>query len=105
VQTTARVLDARAAIEAARSVKGWHWACYEYYAAKHYLQKALVEAGYSDFEAAIDFATKAVRYAQEARNLAQIRGTQNAKPPVTCNEPKDMVAKYRHLFEKSAAKK
>lgn len=66
VQSTSRISDAKVAFTRARVVGAHHKAPYEYYSAEYYLHKANEEWGYSDFEAAYDFATKAEDAAKEA---------------------------------------
>jgi hypothetical protein len=43
---------------------------YEYYSAVEYLKKAREEVSYSDYEAAMDFATEALTSARSARDIA-----------------------------------
>lgn len=66
VQSTSRISDAKVAFARARVVGAHHKAPYEYYSAEYYLHKANEEWGYSDFEAAYDFATRAEDAAKEA---------------------------------------
>ena len=66
VQSTARISEARVDFERARVVEAHKKAPYEYYSAKYYLHKANEEWGYSDFEAAYDYARKAKQAAQAA---------------------------------------
>ncbi|MBN2524805.1 MAG: DUF4398 domain-containing protein [Deltaproteobacteria bacterium] len=42
---------------------------YEYYLAVEYLKKAREEVGYSDYEAALEYAREARKYAQLAREI------------------------------------
>jgi hypothetical protein len=104
VQSTATILDATAATEAAKAMKAWHWACYEYYGSLIYLQKAIEEAGYSDFEAANDFATKALKFAKAARRLARVRSVRKKPPPVTCLTPQGYKKKAREEARKAKEK-
>jgi hypothetical protein len=43
---------------------------YEYYSAVEYLHKAREEVGYSDYEAAVDYAREARSFARSAREIA-----------------------------------
>ena len=70
VQTTAHLLDAEVQIEAARTAQADKLAPYEWTLANLYIHKAREEVGYSDFEAAVDFAKKASLNANEARKKA-----------------------------------
>ncbi|MBU8898384.1 hypothetical protein DRW03_33410 [Corallococcus sp. H22C18031201] len=67
VKTTANLLDAEVQIQAARTAGAEKEAPYEWTAANLYLQKAREEVGYSDYQAGVDFAVKAARFANEAR--------------------------------------
>lgn len=71
VRSTAQISDAEAALERARVVEAHTKAPFEYYSAKEYLRKAREEWGYSDFEAAKDYADEATRRAVDARNKAK----------------------------------
>ncbi len=81
VQSTAFLLDADVALEAARTADAEKYAPYEFTAARLYLQKAREEVGYSDYDVAVDFAKKASKFANEAkkRSLATVAG--DASPP------------------------
>lgn len=67
VQSTAYLLDADVQIQAARTAGAERYAPYEWTAANLYLRKAREEVGYSDFQAGVDFAEKASKFANEAR--------------------------------------
>ncbi len=56
VTATAGINDAEYALERARVADADESAPYEYYTARHFLQKAKEEWGYSDFQAAADYA-------------------------------------------------
>jgi hypothetical protein len=43
---------------------------YEYYMAVEYLHQARVEVGYSEYEAALEFAQEAQSFARKARDIA-----------------------------------
>jgi Domain of unknown function (DUF4398) len=73
IQSTALLLDAEVDLEAAKTAGADRFAPYEYTSAALYIHKAREEAGYSDFQVAVDFAKKAQVFAKEAkeRTLAQ----------------------------------
>lgn len=95
VQYTAKYLDATAAIEAAHVENAWKQACYEYYASIRYLQKAMEEAGFSDFEAAANYADKSWKLAVAARNLARERKIKRKYIPVMCQAPPKILKFYK----------
>lgn len=66
VQSTSRISDAKVAFTRARVAEAHKDAPYEYYSAQYYLHKANEEWGYSDFEAAYDYADLAEENAREA---------------------------------------
>ncbi|MBZ4395093.1 DUF4398 domain-containing protein [Myxococcus sp. MISCRS1] len=70
VKSTANILDAEVQIQAARTAGADKLAPYEWTAANLYLDKAREEVGYSDYQAGVDFAVKASRFANEAREKA-----------------------------------
>jgi hypothetical protein len=70
VKSTANLLDAEVQIQAARTAGAEKLAPYEWTAANLYLHKAREEVGYSDYQAGVDFAVKASRFANEAREKA-----------------------------------
>ncbi|QSQ24373.1 DUF4398 domain-containing protein [Pyxidicoccus parkwayensis] len=70
VKSTANILDAEVQIQAARTAGAEKLAPYEWTAANLYLGKAREEVGYSDYQAGVDFAVKASRFANEAREKA-----------------------------------
>lgn len=71
VQSTSRISDAKVAFTRARVANAHKQAPFEYYSAQYYLHKASEEWGYSDFEAAYDYAIKAEEAAKEARLKAK----------------------------------
>ncbi len=83
VQSTAYLLDADVALEAAHTADAEMYAPYEYTAARLYLQKAREEVGYSDYEVALDFAKKASKFANEAKkkSLATAANEEASPPP------------------------
>lgn len=66
IQSTQRISEAEVAFERARVAEAQIRAPYEFWSASHYLYKAKEEWGYSDFEAAYDYATQARRAAEAA---------------------------------------
>jgi hypothetical protein len=80
VQSTAYLMDAEVQIEAARTAQAERYAPYEWTAANLYYRKSKEEVGYSDFEQAVDFAQKAQKYAQQARDNA-MKATRKDEPP------------------------
>ena len=70
VRSTANILDAEVQIQAARTAGAEKLAPYEWTAANLYIHKAREEVGYSDYQAGVDFAVKASKYANEAREKA-----------------------------------
>ncbi len=80
-QSTAYLMDAETMLEAARTAQADKLAPYEWTAANLYLHKSKEEAGYSDFEQAVDFAKKAVDFATRARDNALKLGRRAEPPP------------------------
>ena len=70
VQSAAWMMDAEVALQSARTAGAAEKAPYELTAAELYLHKAREELGYAEYEVALDFARKATRSAQEARERA-----------------------------------
>jgi hypothetical protein len=70
LQSTAWMMDAEVALASARTAGAADKAPYELTAAELYLHKAREELGYAEYEVAVDFARKATRNAQEARDKA-----------------------------------
>ncbi len=70
VKSTSHLLDAEVQIQAARTAGAEKLAPFEWTAANLYIRKAREEIGYSDYQAGVDFAEKAARYAAEARQKA-----------------------------------
>ena len=66
IQSTTRLGEAAVALERARVAEADRKAPYEYYSARFYLYKAEEEWSYSDFNAALDYATEARRAAEAA---------------------------------------
>ena len=70
VKSTSHLLDAEVQIQAARTAGAEKLAPYEWTAANLYIRKAREEVSYSDYQAGVDFAEKAARFAAEARQRA-----------------------------------
>lgn len=83
IQSTAFLLDADVALEAARTAGAEKYAPYEFTSARLYLLKAREEVGYSDFQVAVDFAKKASQFANEAKekSLATAQSEVSSPPP------------------------
>jgi hypothetical protein len=88
VQSTSRISDAKVAFARARVVEAHEKAPYEYYSAQYYLHKAKEEWGYSDFEAAYDYASKA----EEAARTAIIKAKEDPWPGSPVEEAKQRKA-------------
>lgn len=82
LSTTTRVSEARVAIAAAEAVGAKEGAVYEYVSALEYLRKAREEEGYSDYQAAIDYAVQARTFAEKALERANARGELGTPPAV-----------------------
>jgi hypothetical protein len=70
IQTTAWMMDAEVALNAAKTAGAVERSPYELAAAELYLHKCREELGYSEYELAVEYARKATRHAQEARERA-----------------------------------
>ena len=70
-QSTIRINEAEVAFEKAQLNKASEAAPYEYHSARLYLHKAKEEWGYSDFEAALDYATRSKEMAEMATRMAK----------------------------------
>ncbi len=79
VRSTAALIDADVAIEAARAAGAAQTSPYEFTAAEAYLQKAREVSGYAQYEAATRFAARARDLGNEARKNA-IAASNKAKP-------------------------
>jgi hypothetical protein len=71
VRSTQAISKAEVEFERARVVGAHNKAPYEYHSAKQYLHKAKEEWGYSEFQAALDYAEEAERAAESARRKAK----------------------------------
>lgn len=84
VRSTAFLLDADVALQAARTAGAETHAPYEFTSAQLYLQKAREEVGYSDYQVAVEFAVKASKFANDARDKAlAAAGSDLPTPPRT----------------------
>jgi hypothetical protein len=70
LKSTSHLLDAEVQILAARTAGAEKLAPYEWTAANLYIHKAREEVSYSDYQAGVDFAEKASRFAAQAREQA-----------------------------------
>ena len=61
---------AQTAIDQAKGAQADEKAPYEYFSALQYFDKAREEEGYSDYQACIDLAVKALEHAEKSRKLA-----------------------------------
>jgi hypothetical protein len=87
VRSTAYLLDADVALEAARTASADKYAPYEYTSAQMYLLKAREEVGYSDYDVALDFAQKASKYANEARQKSMSAAAAEDTVPLPSSGP------------------
>src|SRR5256885_9293470 len=73
VRSTGFILDAEVQIQAARTAGADKLAPYEWTSANLYLHKARESVGHSAYQVAVDFAEKASKFANQAReqSLAQ----------------------------------
>lgn len=79
IQSTASLIDADVALEAARAAGAPQTSPYEFTAAEAYLQKAREVSGYAQYEAATRYAARARDLGNEARKNA-IAASNKAKP-------------------------
>ncbi len=70
IRSTSSLISADVELEAARAAGAQKTAIYEYTAAEAYLHEARVTAGYAQYQASADYATKALKLAQEAKKKA-----------------------------------
>jgi hypothetical protein len=83
------------AVAAAKAMGGDRYAPYEYTSAVEYLHKAREEAGYAEYQVAIDYGRRAEEFALRARALAEEKsaspsGTEahpGAPPPAVGDSP------------------
>ncbi|HYX93095.1 MAG TPA: DUF4398 domain-containing protein [Myxococcaceae bacterium] len=82
IRSTSYLIDADVALQAARTAGADQYAPFEFTSAQLYLLKAREEVGYSDYEVALDFAKKASKFANEARDKSlAAAGTEISSPP------------------------
>ena len=87
LRSTAHLLDADVQIQAARTAGAEKLAPYEWTAANLYILKAREEVGYSDFQAGVDFAEKASRFAAQARERAMANANGEEAAPASSPNP------------------
>ncbi|MFH1808733.1 MAG: DUF4398 domain-containing protein [Pseudomonadota bacterium] len=80
VQSLTVIWEASAELEGAKAADGQKYAPYEVVAAEAYLDKALEEQAFADFEPAIVFGTKARDMARQAKQKTAA-ATSKATPP------------------------
>jgi hypothetical protein len=80
VQSTANLIDADIQLEAARTAGAEKYAPYPYTSAKLYLHEARREAGYSNYDTAVEYAAKASKLANDARNASVNRTKSDGTP-------------------------
>lgn len=77
VTSTVRLNDAEVAVESARLEGGEEYATYEFVSAVEYLAKAKEEWGYSDWQHAEEYASRALEFARAARERASANPDRN----------------------------
>lgn len=83
------LLSANAAFEKAALAGAEKHAPYEYWRAKEYLAKAREEAGYSDFEIAVDYCRIARKAAEQGLASTRARGAAKPETPAAGGADKD----------------
>ncbi len=83
VQSTITINEAEVAFEKATLTEANVKAPYEFYSAQEYLHKAKEEWGYSDFEAALDYADLARKFSEEAVKKAKGKPSNVAPAGIT----------------------
>jgi hypothetical protein len=78
---------AASAVAAAKLAQADRYAPYEYTAAEEYLHKAREEAGYAEYEDAIEYGRKSEEMANRARAIAVARLSQGAGTPPSSETP------------------
>ena len=99
VQSMTVIWEASAQIEGARAAEAQKYAPYEFVTAEAFLDKALEEQSYADFEPAIDFGTKAREMAKKALELSE-RATTKAPADKPVEPPPTLDATARAAFGK-----
>lgn len=74
-------MEASVALAEAQAIEARKYAPYEYYSAKEYIHKAREEAGYSDFQVAIQYAEKAEKYAKKSVEIAKKKRIERLSTP------------------------
>lgn len=100
ISTTIALRDAEAAIESARAADAARYAAFELTSADEYFRKAREEEGYSDFQAAVDLAQRALVFADKARERALKNPARSGGPGVPApgrDEPDDAPAEDKNL--------
>lgn len=87
VTATTTISDAVVAIEAARSASAEQYAVYELTRAEYTLRKAREEEGFSDYQAAVDFARASREFAERARARATTRAQEGMMVPGSVAPP------------------
>jgi len=72
---------ASSAVAAAKAADAEKYAPYEMTAAQEYLHKAREEAGYAEYQDAIEYGRKSEELANRARAIAVSQTSRNANPP------------------------
>jgi len=88
VQSMTVIWEASAQIEGARAAEAQKYAPYEFVTAEAFLDKALEEQSYADFEPAIDFGTKAREMAKKARDMSERATTRAPMIPASPSSDK-----------------
>ena len=70
ISATHAIAEATVAVEAATGVESKRYAAYEFTLAYEYLRKAREEEGYADYQAAINLANAARKFAEDAKERA-----------------------------------
>ena len=83
VRSTANILDAEVQIQAARTAGAEKLAPFEWTAANLYIHKAREEVAYSDYQAGVNFAVKASKFANEAREKSMASVATDSPPSST----------------------
>lgn len=81
ILSTQTINDADDAVRMARDIQADQYAVFEFVSAEEYLAKAREEWGYSDFQHALEYAERAVTFAQQAYERA-MRNPQRGRPVI-----------------------
>jgi hypothetical protein len=88
-------VKAASAVSAAKLAQADRYAPYEFTAAEEYLHKAREEAGYAEYEDAIEFGRRAEDFANKGRAIAVARLSQSASTWTTSASPSTTPASER----------